>query len=661
MQSFDTTKQKISLALQTDDIKNKKTNSAKALAIHQQLGISAQIIAKYPLSSPAGISRAKIAVAEGRDVGVNGRPHKLNEDDENILVGWIDELIQQGETLHLWKVIELVCYNVLLRVLSLPLQAELLVKDYDRSEKGKRITRGWISRFVARHPHLTIMNSVIIDNVRIKALTKSNLRPFYEKYETLFNNPSYTPALIFNADETSVNFYDRFSTKIISKTSTSQKAKFTRKPDRGPSATLFFCIAADSSPLTTTLLWPQMDIPSELKPLLGKQIIIYPNNSGWQTKSSFEYIMLNVYIPEMIKRRADMKLYEKSILLLLDGHSSRYSLPVIMACIRHNITILILPAHSSSHTQPCDLGVNSAFKSSFSNLALRKLNTIPVLQQMIDGPDTPQPISTQQTTTDRRSLPQDFRCYKYNHDTSTAAGFRTLLAAILPESIQNALRWSVIEGAWKATGLYPLDKARVLEQLEEGEEVPEINSYRTPKISGRIITCIEVEKEILRWELSKQEAAERRPPTAIDKRERLDKKLKEIRSGWESVHVAVQESERARLELKIHQEEERLRWEMLQEGKIDADGYLSGKGGEQKMEGEEAIGERSRMGYERRSLLHPQLLRPLLHIQSCLLRSLLHPQLLRPLLPHLFLHNNFLPSHPPKSLFSHGVFLQLLL
>ena len=109
MQSFDTTKEKISLALQTDDIQNKKTNSAKALAIHQQFGISAQILAKYPLSSPAGISRAKIAVAEGRDVGVNGRPHKLNEDDESTLVGWIDELIQQGETLHLWKVIELVC------------------------------------------------------------------------------------------------------------------------------------------------------------------------------------------------------------------------------------------------------------------------------------------------------------------------------------------------------------------------------------------------------------------------------------------------------------------------------------------------------------------------------------------------------------------------
>ena len=46
MQSLETTKQRITLPLQTDDIKNKKTNSAKALAIHQQLGISAQILGK---------------------------------------------------------------------------------------------------------------------------------------------------------------------------------------------------------------------------------------------------------------------------------------------------------------------------------------------------------------------------------------------------------------------------------------------------------------------------------------------------------------------------------------------------------------------------------------------------------------------------------------
>ena len=187
------------------------------------------------------------------------------------------------------------------------------------------------------------MDSEIIDNIRIKALTRANIQPFYDTYESLFNNKNYTPSLIFNADETSVNFYDRFSTKIISQTSKPQKNKFTRKPDRGPSATLFFCIAADSSPLTTTLLWPQQDIPTELRPLLGKQIMIYPNNSGWQTRASFEWIMLHIYIPEMIKRRANMKLDDKTILLLLDGHNSRYSLPVIMACIRHNITIMILP------------------------------------------------------------------------------------------------------------------------------------------------------------------------------------------------------------------------------------------------------------------------------------------------------------------------------
>ena len=72
------------------------------------------------------------------------------------------------------------------------------------------------------------MDSAIIDNIRIKALTRANIQPFYDTYESLFNNKNYTPALIFNADETSVNFYDRFSTKIISQTSKPQKKVYQK-------------------------------------------------------------------------------------------------------------------------------------------------------------------------------------------------------------------------------------------------------------------------------------------------------------------------------------------------------------------------------------------------------------------------------------------------
>ena len=210
--------------------------------------------------------------------------------------------------------------------------------------------------------------------VRRDTLTISNLEPFYDVYGGLYNDPTYDHRLIFNLDETSVNFTDKYSGKVISRDS--DPPSILGKPDRTPSCTLVFCVAAVGPALTTSLLWPQANVPKELEELRVHNIYVYANTSGWETKSSFEHLMLQIYIPEMIRRRSQIGLERKNILLLLDGHSSRISLPIILTCIGYNITILVLPAHSSSVTQPNDRGVNSVFKSWFAKLAADKVNSI---------------------------------------------------------------------------------------------------------------------------------------------------------------------------------------------------------------------------------------------------------------------------------------------
>ena len=169
--------------------------------------------------------------------------------------------------------------------------------------------------------------------------------------------------MIFNADETSVNFSDSFHCKSVTKES---GQPISGKPEHTPSITLLFFVGTSGAPLTTSLLWPQASVPEDLQELSAYNIQIYANNSGWMTRRSFEDLMLEVYIPELIERRRKILATEKKILLLLDGHSSRLSLAVILACIKENITILIFPAHSSSVTQPNDRGVNGTFKIWFS-------------------------------------------------------------------------------------------------------------------------------------------------------------------------------------------------------------------------------------------------------------------------------------------------------
>ena len=55
--------------------------------------------------------------------------------------------------------------------------------------------------------------------VRKDALTISNLEPFSNLYGMLYNDAVYDHRLIFNLDETSVIFTDKYRAKIISKES----------------------------------------------------------------------------------------------------------------------------------------------------------------------------------------------------------------------------------------------------------------------------------------------------------------------------------------------------------------------------------------------------------------------------------------------------------
>ena len=114
--------------------------------------------------------------------------------------------------------------------------------------------------------------------VRKDALTVANLEPFYNLYGSLYNDPAYDHRLIFNLDETSVNFTDKYRAKVITKES--DPPLILGRPDRTPSCTLVFCIAAIGPALTSCMLWPQANVPEELDALRVHNIYVYANSSG---------------------------------------------------------------------------------------------------------------------------------------------------------------------------------------------------------------------------------------------------------------------------------------------------------------------------------------------------------------------------------------------
>jgi hypothetical protein len=73
--------------------------------------------------------------------------------------------------------------------------------------------------------------------------------------------------------------------------------------------------------------------------------------------------MLNVFLPDAINKRKKLKNNtSQRVLILLDGHSTRFQVDIWEEMKKENIDALIIPSHSSNHTQPLDQTVNGKFK-----------------------------------------------------------------------------------------------------------------------------------------------------------------------------------------------------------------------------------------------------------------------------------------------------------
>ena len=348
---------------------------------------------------------------------------------------------------------------------------------------------------------------------------------------TLMESPNYDSRLIFNTDETSVNILDQCHSKLLERTDDS-RIPVIPKAERYASTTLVITIASYGSPLTSVLLWPQATVPNELVNLRGFNIAIIANSSGWQTKKSFEQMMLEVILPQMVQRRKDLDLTDKQILLIIDGHHSRLSLLFIYACLRWRITVLVIPAHTSSEVQPNDCGVNGVFKTVFTKECFRRTTvdrkapptqTDQLEQQQLVVPQSFPPhkrytyarlskaeiLKALNSSEKEIGLPALFDEYELDNESTRSQRQRQILIEVIPRALEQALSISTITSAWKTAGLLPVatGKESVLSKLPQGT-VPSTPVRSFPTISGRILTSPELLTEMWEWQIRKQKVTD---------------------------------------------------------------------------------------------------------------------------------------------------------
>ena len=109
------------------------------------------------------------------------------------------------------------------------------------------------------------------------------------------------------------------------------------------------------------------------------------SQTGWITKRLFLAYAIH-FITEMSYYRELLpeSIRKEKILLIVDGHSSRFNLKVLCLLRNHGVDVLVLPPHCTHCLQPFDVGVASSLKSHFkSNLGASYKNTFLMFNERV--------------------------------------------------------------------------------------------------------------------------------------------------------------------------------------------------------------------------------------------------------------------------------------
>ena len=97
----------------------------------------------------------------------------------------------------------------------------------------------------------------------------------------------------------------------------------------------------------------------------SNNFVFHKTKNGWITRDTLHKIFVDHVIPEIQQRRIQDGKPNYPAVFITDGHSSRYSLPLLDILRENYIHLVIIPSHASHLMQPLDLVVFKRFKTVF--------------------------------------------------------------------------------------------------------------------------------------------------------------------------------------------------------------------------------------------------------------------------------------------------------
>jgi len=318
----------------------------------------------------------------------------------------------------------------------------ILAVNGDHQPIGKH----WMQAFLKRNPSIRTQRSYSRESVRVNGATTEVISPWFNHFyipEVLAIKPENR----YNMDEAGIMEGLGDNGLVVG---SAEKRSIQKKFPGSRAWTSFLeCISATGVALPPLVIFKgktvqQQWFPQDLTPFRNWEFTATDN--GWTTDEVAVEWLKKIFIPSTQPSSPQEKR-----LLIMDGHGSHETIDFMFLCIQHNIYLLYLPAHTSHVLQPLDLSVFSPLKRSYR----KQLGYLNIL-------------------TDSSPLgKQNFLlCYQ--------------------KARKDALTISNIKSGWKASGLWPVSRAKplmshlLLENSNKSKEKPS-KMQNTPSSASQLL------------------------------------------------------------------------------------------------------------------------------------------------------------------------------
>ena len=294
-----------------------------------------------------------------------GAPPYLNAAKEERLAHLIDDLCREQESPSRYEVANL----------ALSLRQEMLLEAHSALTKRRCVilaskleTRAlapspsWLNGFCARHGLQTTV-ARFVERERTLSCNRAVVLEYWLRFLPLFNRD---PRLIFGADETDMKPGSRF--KVVAPVN---MPGLTHDEVAPKHITAMYAHSAGGVAVPPFILLSGLaKLPSDLAGLEtnGPDVAWYgTSEKGYMTEKTF-YAWAFMFVTWLTSYRATVlpaSLQKSNILLVIDGCLAHGAPEAMHLFAKHNVTVLVLPAHTSHLLQPFDVVLAAPLKSSF--------------------------------------------------------------------------------------------------------------------------------------------------------------------------------------------------------------------------------------------------------------------------------------------------------